>query len=170
MIAEMWTPVFRNGPAREEFVMLIHAARVVVVAWLAAHAALVAFGDVTDYGTNFAFMRHSIPTEIMFPDSTIARDLHRRFTTPVGRKEASKCRSESLQLWSNPPSTGFASLGGIDTESGSRAHPIMCTDLSHRISSLSPEDASTGSIANAASYSPSAMLSELTKHGSGELG
>ena len=55
--------------------MLIHAARVVVVAWLAAHAALVAFGDVTDYGTNFAFMRHSMPTEIMFPDSTIARDL-----------------------------------------------------------------------------------------------
>jgi len=74
MIAEKWTPVFRNDPAREEFVMLIHAARVVVVAWLSAHAALVAFGDVTDYGTNFAFMRQSIPTEIMFPDSTIARD------------------------------------------------------------------------------------------------
>jgi hypothetical protein len=75
MIPEKWTPVFRNDPACEESVMLIHAARVVVVAWLAAHAALVAFGDVTDYGTNFAFMRHSMPTEIMFPDSTIARDL-----------------------------------------------------------------------------------------------
>ena len=75
MIPEKWTPILRNDPACEEFVMLIHAARVVVVAWLAAHAALVAFGDVTDYGANFACMRHSMPTEIMFPGSTIARDL-----------------------------------------------------------------------------------------------
>jgi hypothetical protein len=158
-------------PAKNS-VMLIHATRVVVVAWLAAHAALVAFGDVTDYGTNVHAPLNADGNNVPRLDHR-ARSRTRRFTTPVGRKEASKCRSESLQKLTNvvqPAEHRIRATGGIDTESGSRAHPIMCTDLSHRISSLSPEDASTGSMANAASYSPSAMLSELTKHGSGELG
>src|SRR5262249_28194835 len=51
--------------------LVTRAAKVGVVSALALHASLVAFGNVTDYGTNFAFVRHVMSMDTIFPDSTI---------------------------------------------------------------------------------------------------
>jgi len=51
--------------------LVLRAAKVGVVAALALHASLVTFGNLTDYGTNFAFVRHVMSMDTIFPDSTI---------------------------------------------------------------------------------------------------
>jgi len=51
--------------------LAIRVAKIIVVAAFALHASLVAFGNVTDYGTNFAFVRHVLSMDSIFPDSTI---------------------------------------------------------------------------------------------------
>ena len=42
-----------------------------MVAAIALFATLVAFGNVTDYGTNFAFVQHVLSMDTIFPGSTI---------------------------------------------------------------------------------------------------
>jgi predicted small integral membrane protein len=51
--------------------LVLRAAKVGVVAAFALHASLVTFGNLTDYGTNFAFVRHVMSMDTIFPDSTI---------------------------------------------------------------------------------------------------
>jgi len=51
--------------------LVIRVAKVGVVAAFALHASLVTFGNLTDYGTNFAFVRHVMSMDTIFPDSTI---------------------------------------------------------------------------------------------------
>src|SRR5262245_61869652 len=51
--------------------LVIRIAKVGVVAAFALHASLVTFGNLTDYGTNFAFVRHVMSMDTIFPDSTI---------------------------------------------------------------------------------------------------
>ena len=51
--------------------LAVRAAKVVVVAAFALHASLVAFGNVTDYATNFVFVRHVLSMDSIFPDATI---------------------------------------------------------------------------------------------------
>jgi predicted small integral membrane protein len=51
--------------------LLVRAVKVAVVAAFALHASLVTFGNLTDYGTNFAFVRHVLSMDTIFPDSTI---------------------------------------------------------------------------------------------------
>jgi predicted small integral membrane protein len=51
--------------------LVIRAVKVGVVAAFALHASLVTFGNLTDYGTNFAFVRHVMSMDTIFPDSTI---------------------------------------------------------------------------------------------------
>jgi predicted small integral membrane protein len=51
--------------------LVIRAAKVAVVAAFALHASLVAFGNITDYGTNFTFVRHVMSMDTIFPNSTI---------------------------------------------------------------------------------------------------
>ena len=51
--------------------IVIRAAKVVMVAAIALFATLVAFGNVTDYGTNFAFVQHVLSMDTIFQDSKI---------------------------------------------------------------------------------------------------
>jgi len=44
----------------------------VIVAIEAVFILLVAFGNITDYGTNFAFVQHVLAMDSIFPNSTIA--------------------------------------------------------------------------------------------------
>lgn len=45
-------------------------AKAVMVACLSAFAALVAFNNLTDYGSNLAFVQHVLAMDTVFPDST----------------------------------------------------------------------------------------------------
>jgi predicted small integral membrane protein len=58
----------------------IRAAKIAFVAGFALHASLVVFGNVTDYGTNFEFVRHVLSMDTVFPTATIA---YRAIVNPV---------------------------------------------------------------------------------------
>src|SRR5262245_32861788 len=58
----------------------LRAAKCVMVAAIALFATLVAFGNVTDYGTNFAFVQHVLSMDSIFPFSTIK---YRAITNPA---------------------------------------------------------------------------------------
>jgi predicted small integral membrane protein len=51
--------------------LAIRAAKIVLVAAVALHASLVAFGNVTDYGTNWLFVQHVLSMDTIFPTATI---------------------------------------------------------------------------------------------------
>lgn len=55
-------------------------AKVVMVASLAVFALLVTFDNLTDYGTNFAFVRHVLSMDTTFPGNAL---LYRRITSPA---------------------------------------------------------------------------------------
>jgi predicted small integral membrane protein len=63
----------------------IRVAKVVLVAAVALHASLVAFGNITDYGTNWQFVQHVLAMDTIFPDSTIR---YRAITSPVLQQAA----------------------------------------------------------------------------------
>jgi predicted small integral membrane protein len=50
---------------------LIRASKVAMVAAMALLVSLVAFGNITDYGTNRAFVRHVLMMDTIFPEATI---------------------------------------------------------------------------------------------------
>jgi predicted small integral membrane protein len=58
----------------------IRAAKVVTVAAIALFASLVAFGNITDYNTNFVFVQHVLSMDSVFPFSTIT---YRAITSPA---------------------------------------------------------------------------------------
>ena len=60
--------------------LITRAAKIVMVVAIAAFANLVAFGNITDYGTNFTFVRHVLSMDTVFPGSTIT---YRAITTPA---------------------------------------------------------------------------------------
>ena len=49
----------------------VRAAKIVMVGAIALFATLVAFGNLTDYGTNYAFVQHVLSMDTIFPDSQI---------------------------------------------------------------------------------------------------
>jgi predicted small integral membrane protein len=55
-------------------------AKVVMVASLASFALLVAFDNLTDYDTNYAFVRHVLSRDTTFPGNAL---LYRRITSPA---------------------------------------------------------------------------------------
>ena len=59
--------------------MAIRYSKIVFVAAIALFASLVAFGNITDYGTNFAFVQHVLQMDTVFPDSAIG---YRAITSP----------------------------------------------------------------------------------------
>lgn len=59
--------------------MPLRLSKILLVAGLALLVSLVAFGNVTDYGTNFAFVRHVLAMDTIFPD---ARIRYRAVTSP----------------------------------------------------------------------------------------
>nr|WP_281282996.1 DUF2165 domain-containing protein [Verticiella sediminum] len=50
---------------------MLRSCKVMAVAAIAFFASLVAFGNITDYGTNFAFVEHVLRMDTIFPDATI---------------------------------------------------------------------------------------------------
>jgi len=60
--------------------LAIRAAKAAAVAAIALFASLVTFGNLTDYGTNFAFVQHVLSMDTIFPSSTIA---YRAITSPA---------------------------------------------------------------------------------------
>lgn len=65
--------------AREPFMITIRFAKIATVAAVALFATLVAFGNLTDYGTNFVFVEHVLAMDSIFPDSRIG---YRAITSP----------------------------------------------------------------------------------------
>jgi len=55
-------------------------AKIATVAAVAAFATLVAFDNITDYGTNFVFVQHVLSMDTVFPSSTIG---YRAITSPA---------------------------------------------------------------------------------------
>lgn len=51
---------------------ILRLSKTAMVAAMAFFATLVAFGNITDYGTNFAFVEHVLMMDTIFPDATIA--------------------------------------------------------------------------------------------------
>ena len=58
----------------------IRAAKIAMVAAIALFATLVSFGNLTDYWTNFAFVRHVLSMDTIFPNSEIG---YRAIASPV---------------------------------------------------------------------------------------
>ena len=54
-------------------------AKLLLIGGLALLVSLVAFGNLTDYGSNFAFVQHVLAMDTIFPDATIR---YRAITTP----------------------------------------------------------------------------------------
>ncbi|PWL17029.1 hypothetical protein DKP76_13395 [Falsochrobactrum shanghaiense] len=51
--------------------MVIRLSKTAFVAAIAFFATLVSFGNITDYGSNFAFVQHVLMMDTIFPDATI---------------------------------------------------------------------------------------------------
>lgn len=51
--------------------VLIRLCKTALVATIAVFFTLVAFGNITDYGTNWAFVHHVLAMDTIFPDSTV---------------------------------------------------------------------------------------------------
>ncbi|BDU22673.1 DUF2165 domain-containing protein [Dyella sp. GSA-30] len=64
--------------------MIFRLTRILVIAALALQISLVAFGNITDYGTNLAFVQHVLAMDTIFPDATI----HYRAITSVPLQHA----------------------------------------------------------------------------------
>jgi predicted small integral membrane protein len=60
--------------------LMLRAAKAAMVAAVALFASLVAFGNITDYGTNLAFVEHVLSMDTIFPSSTIK---YRAITEPA---------------------------------------------------------------------------------------
>ncbi len=59
--------------------IIVRLSKTALVAAIAFFASLVAFGNITDYGTNFAFVMHVFAMDTIFPDATIK---YRAITSP----------------------------------------------------------------------------------------
>src|SRR5262249_8583831 len=51
--------------------LLLRLSKILLVAAIAFTVSLVAFGNLTDYGTNWAFVTHVLSMDTIFPDSAI---------------------------------------------------------------------------------------------------
>jgi predicted small integral membrane protein len=65
--------------------LAIRAAKIIAVSAIALFASLVAFGNITDYNTNFAFVQHVLSMDTIFPFSTIK---YRAITDPTLHRAA----------------------------------------------------------------------------------
>lgn len=65
--------------------MVTRWSKILLTAAIALFATLVAFGNVTDYGTNFEFVQHVLRMDTLFPDTTIR---YRRIEAPAAHHTA----------------------------------------------------------------------------------
>ena len=63
--------VGRPDVEQEAPIMIVRASKSILVAAVALWVSLVAFGNITDYGTNLAFVNHVLSMDTVFPDTTI---------------------------------------------------------------------------------------------------
>lgn len=59
--------------------LITRLVKIVFVAAMAFFATLVSFGNITDYGTNYEFVKHVLSMDTIFPNSTIR---YRAITNP----------------------------------------------------------------------------------------
>lgn len=64
---------------------VIRISKVIMVAAIGLYASLVAFGNITDYGSNFAFVQHVLAMDTIFPDATIG---YRAITNEIAHHAA----------------------------------------------------------------------------------
>ena len=65
--------------------IITRLSKTALVAAIAFFASLVAFGNITDYGTNFAFVMHVFAMDTIFPEATIKyRAITSRFVQNLG--------------------------------------------------------------------------------------
>jgi predicted small integral membrane protein len=64
---------------------ILRASKSILVAAVALWVSLVAFGNITDYGTNLAFVVHVLSMDTVFPDTTIR---YRSIASPVLQQAA----------------------------------------------------------------------------------
>ena len=57
---------FRGSPS-----LTVRTSQSILVAAVALWVSLVAFGNITDYGTNLDFVNHVLSMDTVFPDTTI---------------------------------------------------------------------------------------------------
>jgi predicted small integral membrane protein len=69
----------------ESAMIAIRAAKIIAVGAIALFASLVAFGNITDYNTNLAFVQHVLSMDTIFPFSTIK---YRAITDPTLQRAA----------------------------------------------------------------------------------
>lgn len=60
--------------------MIYRLSKIVMCLCLAAFAFLVAFGNITDYGSNYAFVQHVLSMDTTFPDNAL---MYRSITSPA---------------------------------------------------------------------------------------
>lgn len=60
--------------------MIVRVSKSILVGAVALWVSLVAFGNITDYGTNLAFVQHVLSMDTVFPDTTIK---YRAITNPT---------------------------------------------------------------------------------------
>ncbi|WP_414474916.1 DUF2165 family protein [Microvirga sp. M2] len=60
--------------------LIVRVSKAAMVAAIAFFTSLVAFGNITDYATNFAFVQHVFLMDTIFPDATIK---YRAITNPA---------------------------------------------------------------------------------------
>jgi predicted small integral membrane protein len=59
---------------------IVRASKIALVTSVALWVSLVAFGNITDYGTNLAFVTHVLSMDTVFPETTIK---YRAITSPA---------------------------------------------------------------------------------------
>lgn len=73
------------GPKAGEHMQAIRLAKIAMVAGLALYALLVAFGNITDYGSNFAFVQHVLSMDTTFPGNRL---MYRAIAAPALHRAA----------------------------------------------------------------------------------
>jgi predicted small integral membrane protein len=95
--------------------MTIRYSKILLLAAIALFASLVAFGNMTDYGSNFAFVRHVLLMDTVFPDTTIRYRAiestalhHAAYITIIALETATAvlCWAGAWRLWRVAGATG----------------------------------------------------------------
>jgi predicted small integral membrane protein len=76
---------FCESSVRSPSMILIRLIKVAFVAAVAALFSVAAFGNITDYGTNYAFVEHVMSMNTLFPTTTIT---YRAITNPTLHRAA----------------------------------------------------------------------------------
>src|SRR5208282_5350816 len=86
LLVQTQLPAVKSRPLPlDASMMVIRVAKAALIAAIALSVSLVAFGNLTDYNTNFAFVQHVLSMDTIYPFSTIR---YRAITDPVLQRAA----------------------------------------------------------------------------------